>query len=213
MDAMWLGWSVGTVQGLALGIILGILLARGKAFFIRFVLKKTPIEPIMIGEGKIDVPTKAVNDGKFEHEGLPYIVPPGVTTPKSLMTGSVSAIYFKGIPSPVSLALNTINFKLKDNTILCPTIRAILQNDALQKMFSREKITNLILAILIVLGILVVTMNLQLTIGIKNYFPEFINTINSQIDSLKNVATTYMEDVANSQNPLGPQTVTPPGGG
>lgn len=213
MDAIWLGWSVGTVQGLALGIILGILLSQGKAFFIRFALKKTPIEPVMIGEGKIDVPTKAINDGRFEHEGLPYIVPPGKTTPKSLVTGSVCAIYFKGIPSPLELSLNTIGFKLKDNTILCPSIRAILQNDALQKMFSREKITNLVLAILITMAIVLCVANLQLIIGIKNYFPQFINEFNSQISNLKGLATTYMEETANSQNPLGPQTVTPPGGG
>lgn len=213
MDPMWLGWTVGAIQGLALGLIVGILASQGRAFFIRFVQKKTPIEPVMIGEGKIDVPVKAVNDGRFEHEGLPYVVPPGVTTPKSLITGSVCAIYFKGIPSPLKVSLNTLNFQLKDNTILCPTIRAILQNDALKKMFTREKVTNFILAILIAIVIVLCITQLQMIVAIKNYMPQLINELNAQISSLRVLADSYIEQAARATDPRGPQPPpTPPGG-
>lgn len=151
----WVYYFTGMGLGVTVGFLFGLVAYYGRAWFIRFVLKKTPIEPVIIGTGKISIPVKGINDGRFEHDGLPYVVPSGRTVPKSLIAGSVSAVYFEGIPDPVELTPASMNFKLTDNTILSPSMRSILHNDALRKMFSREKITHTILFIMLVLNVLV----------------------------------------------------------
>lgn len=151
----WVYYLTGMALGATVGFLFGLVVYYGRAWFIRFVLKKTPIEPVIIGTGKISIPVKGINDGRFEHDGLPYVVPSGRTVPKSLIAGSVSAVYFEGIPDPVEITPNSMNFKLTDNTILSPSMRSILHNDALKKMFSREKITHTVLFVMLVMNVLV----------------------------------------------------------
>jgi hypothetical protein len=214
MDPLWIGWMVGIIQGLVVGLPVGILLARGKAFFYRFVLKKTPVEPVIIDTGKISVPTKKIEENKFEFDGDTYIAPPERMIPKSLMVGSVSAIYLKGIPMPLHITHNTLGFKLTDNTILCDVMRSIFNSDSLRKLFTKEKITHVHLALLIILGIFASVMTLQLIIAMKSMFPQFIDEFNSSLETMRGAFAEYFtENPANTANPKGPTAVPPPPGG
>lgn len=215
MEPLWIGWFAGIIQGVAVGLPFGILLARGKAFFYRFVLKKTPIEPVIIETGKISVPTLKLEDDKFEFEGKPYIAPPERMTPKSFLVGSVSAIYVKGIPMPLLITQRTLGFKLTDNTILSDVMRSIFSSDSLRKLFTKEKITNTILLLVIIIGIVATVMTLQLVMGMKTMLPELVDTFNSNMETMRGYLAEYLnpESVVNTSNPKGPTEVKPPGGG
>lgn len=222
-----LGYNVGLVMGGILGVLIGMIVAifytNGRAFFIRFFLGQTPIEAIIIGIGKISVPVKAIVDGQFEHNGFPYVVPEGRTMPKSLLTGSVSAIYFEGIPFPVLITTRTLNFRLKDNTILSDTFKTIFHNDSLKKMMSRERIQHIHLALLMILAIGGIAMVLQYTIKETNYLQGLSGVIEGQLSSFRTSMDSRLSQVidttksaaesAGKANPNAPQPPpTPPGG-
>lgn len=214
MDPLWIGWAVGLMQGLAVGIPVGVLLSSGKPFFYRFVLKKTPVEPVIIGTGKISVPTKKIVGDKFEFEGDVYIAPPERMIPKSFLTGSVSAIYLAGVPMPLYITHNTLGFKLTDNTILCDVMRSIFGSDSLRKLFTKEKITNMHLFLIGMSGLLLLAIVIQLVYGLTNMLPQFINEFNSSMETMRTAFAQYLgPDAANTVNPKGPTAVPPPPGG
>lgn len=218
-----LGLVMGSIMGVLFGMIAAIFYTNGRAFFIRFFLGKTPIEAIIIGIGKISVPVKAIVDGQFEYNGFPYVVPEGRTMPKSLLTGSVSAIYFEGIPFPVLITTRTLNFRLKDNTILSDTFKTIFHNDSLKKMMSREKIQHIHLFLLLILVLGAIVVVLQYTIKETNYLQGLSGVIEGQLTSFRTSMDSRLSQVidtaksaaetAGKANPNAPQPPqTPPGG-
>lgn len=214
MDTLWIGWIVGIVQGLVVGTPFGILLAKGKPFFYRFVLKKTPVEPVIIGTGKISVPTLKIEGDKFEFEGNPYIAPPERMIPKSFLVGSVSAIYIEGIPMPLHITHNTVGFKLTDNTILSDIMRWIFGSDALKKLHGKEKITHTHLFLVGMFSLLLLAVLIQLVYGLTNMLPQIVNDFNSGMDTMRTAFSEYLKgDAVNTVDPKGPQVPNPPPGG
>jgi hypothetical protein len=210
----WIYYGMGAIAGTMFGTIISGIMTFGKAFYIRFVLKKTPIEPYIIGTGKVSVPVLAIDDDRFEYNGFPYIVPKEDVVPKSLITGSVSAPFFEGIPTPMKFTPRSIGFKLKDNTILSKTMRIILQADSLSKMFSREKVTNFHILLAVVFGILVTGISIQMMVGLQQMFPQLITEFNSSMETMRAAVAQYLTpDAVNTVNPKGPTAVPPPPGG
>jgi hypothetical protein len=216
METMeWLYYIMGGITGTLFGSIISIGLMRGKPIFYRFVLKKTPVEPVIIGTSKISVPMKKIENNMFEFEGNPYIAPPERMIPKSLLMGSVSAVYIEGVPMPLEITQRTIGFKLTDNSILCGVLRSVLNDNSLSKLFSKEKITHKHLLIVIMVGIIFSAITMQLVMSINDNIPMIMDNINNQIATLKTAAENYAKEAgkAGGLNPLGPKPVpTPPGG-
>jgi hypothetical protein len=210
-------YIAGAVTGALGGFIIGLVTFYGKPFFIRFGLKKTPIEPVIIGTGQIEVPCKPIDNGRFEHRGRPYIAPQDRLVPKNLIAGSVSGVYIEGIPSPIAITQRTMSFKLKDNTILSEALRSILHNDALKKMFTRD-ITNKTLLIVIIVGIAATAMVYVKLYGDAEYMKLVGSVIDQKFVALEKLITQLpdiqeIQRSVNSTNPKGPQGITPPGGG